>query len=44
MECCADCFEIVKHDEPTRNPSAKSSGTDHNNPWQDNAIRALEGD
>lgn len=41
-EYCAECFETTRHDEPPRNRTTKSSGTDHNNPWQDNAIRAME--
>lgn len=45
-ELCADCFDDLPHDPSGLHGGAfgASAGPDHNNPWQDNAIRALEGD
>lgn len=43
-EFCGDCFDLVNHDEPGRNPTSRSSGNSHNDPGFDNVIRALEED
>ena len=41
---CADCFDLVQHDEPKRTPTGGNSGLNHNDPGFDNVIRALEED
>jgi hypothetical protein len=43
-EVCADCWDTGEKDKAPRNRTTKSSGMDHNNPWRDNAVRALEED
>ncbi len=43
-EYCGDCFDSVPHPEPRRNRTVKSSGMNHSDPWQENAVRAMEDD
>jgi hypothetical protein len=43
-ELCEKCFDTVPHDEPASNPANHPATADDSNPWQQNAIRALEGD
>jgi len=43
-EFCADCFEVVPHVQPRRNPRQRGSGPDSNDPGFDNVVRALEED
>lgn len=40
---CDDCYDRMSiRDRPQ--PTCKAATKDGNNPWQDNAIRAMEGD
>lgn len=43
-EFCAECFEVIEHDEPRRNRTNSGSGLEHNDPGFDDVIRALEED
>lgn len=41
---CADCFDLICHDEPKKNKGGGHSGPGHNDPSFDNVIRAMEED
>jgi hypothetical protein len=41
-EYCADCYEDLEHDQNDAPKTSPTSGASHSNPWQENAIRALE--
>lgn len=41
---CANCFDLIDHDEPPRSAWSTDSGRNHNDPGFDNVIRAIEED